>query len=58
MRPAPAEIEQAIQAFRSARQIALHAGVVKGMMRLFDQLALCDPEGVLQTVRAAAEGDA
>ncbi len=48
--------QQAIEAFRKARQIAPHAGVVKRVLRLFDELAKCDPDGILKAVRPAAEG--
>jgi hypothetical protein len=39
-----------------ARKIAPHAGVVKSVLRLFDELAKCDTEGILKEVRDAAEG--
>ncbi len=53
---APAEITDAIATFRKARKIAPHAGVVKSVLRLFDELAKCDAEGILKDVRKAAEG--
>ena len=31
-----------------ARKFAPHAGVVKSMLRLFDELVKCDEEGVLR----------
>jgi len=37
-------------------KIAPHAGVVKSVLRLFDELVKCDEEGVLKGVRGAAEG--
>jgi tetratricopeptide (TPR) repeat protein len=40
-------ITQAIETFRAARKIAPHAGIVKAALRLFDELAKCDPEGLL-----------
>jgi hypothetical protein len=46
---------QAIETFRAARKIAPHAGVVKSVLRLFDELVKCDEEGVLAEVRKAAE---
>jgi len=49
-------VEQAIETFRAARKIAPHAGVVKRVLRLFDELVKCDEEGVLAEVRKAAEG--
>jgi len=53
--PAPT-INDAIETFRKARKIAPHAGVVKSVLRLFDELVKCDEEGVLKDVRKAAEG--
>ena len=41
---------------RTARKIAPHAGVVKSVLRLFDELAKCDDNGILKSVRDAAEG--
>lgn len=49
-------IRQAIEAFRAARKIAPHAGVVKSVLRLFDELGQCDQDGILKDVRKAAEG--
>ncbi|MBA4379980.1 MAG: hypothetical protein C0393_04730 [Anaerolinea sp.] len=49
-------IEQAIETFHAARKIAPHAGVIKRVLRLFDELVKCDEEGVLGEVRVAAEG--
>jgi tetratricopeptide (TPR) repeat protein len=49
-------IATAIETFRRARKIAPHAGVVKSVLRLFDELVKCDVEGVLAGVRKAAEG--
>ena len=46
----------AIETFKKARKIAPHAGVVKSVLRLFDELAKCDPEGILKDVRSAVEG--
>ena len=42
----------------SARRgkIAPHAGVVKSVLRLFDELVKCDEEGLLKDVRKATEG--
>jgi tetratricopeptide (TPR) repeat protein len=53
--PAPT-VDDAIETFRKARKIAPHAGVVKSVLRLFDELAKCDTEGILKGVRDAAEG--
>jgi tetratricopeptide (TPR) repeat protein len=50
--PAPT-VDDAIETFRKARKIAPHAGVVKSVLRLFDELAKCDGEGVLKGVREA-----
>ena len=49
-------IPQTIETFRAARKIAPHAGIVKSVLRLFDELAKCDPEGLLEGVREAVEG--
>ena len=49
-------IDNAIETFKKARQIAPHAGVVKENLRLFDELAKCDPEGLLAGVREAVAG--
>ena len=48
--------QQAIETFQKARKIAPHAGVVKSVLRLFDELAKCDSEGILKGVREAVEG--
>ena len=53
--PAPT-VDDAIETFRKARKIAPHAGVVKSVLRLFDELAKCDKEGILKDVRIAVEG--
>jgi tetratricopeptide (TPR) repeat protein len=52
----PTEIGDAIETFRKARKIAPHVGVVKSVLRLFDELAKCDESGLLKPVRAAVEG--
>jgi tetratricopeptide (TPR) repeat protein len=44
-------INDAIETFRKALKIAPHAGVVKSVLRLFDELVKCDEEGVLKGVR-------
>ncbi len=48
--------QQAIESFKQARKIAPHAGVVKSVLRLFDELVKCDEDGILKDVRKAAEG--
>jgi hypothetical protein len=48
--PAPT-VNDAIETFRKAREIAPHAGVVKSVLRLFDELVKCDEEGMLKGVR-------
>ena len=53
--PAPT-VNDAIETFRKARRIAPHAGVVKSVLRLFDELAKCNTEGMLEEVRNAVEG--
>ena len=47
---------QAIETFRAARKIAPHAGIVKRVLRLFDELVKCDETGVLGEVRKLVEG--
>ena len=49
-------INDAIETFRKARKIAPHAGVVKSVLRLFDELVKCDEAGVLKDVRSVVEG--
>ena len=46
---------EAIETFKRAREIAPHAGVVKSVLRLFDELVKCDEEGVLKDVREVIE---
>jgi tetratricopeptide (TPR) repeat protein len=53
--PAPT-VDDAIETFRKAREIAPHAGVVKSVLRLFDELLKCDEDGILKGVREAVEG--
>jgi tetratricopeptide (TPR) repeat protein len=55
-RPSAPTIDDAIETFRAVRKIAPHAGVVKSVLRLFDELVKCDEEGVLKDVRKATEG--
>lgn len=47
---------EAIETFRKARKIAPHAGVVKSVLRLFDELMKCEGGEILKDVRKAAEG--
>ena len=47
---------EAIETFKQARGIAPHAGVVKSVLRLFDELVKCDEEGVLKDVREVIAG--
>ena len=49
-------VDDAIETFQKARKIAPHAGVVKSVLRLFDELVKCDNEGILKDVRNAVEG--
>ncbi|MEW6242214.1 MAG: hypothetical protein AB1564_15535 [Chloroflexota bacterium] len=49
-------VDDAIETFRKARKIAPHAGIVKSVLRLFDELAKCDKKGILKEVRGAVEG--
>jgi tetratricopeptide (TPR) repeat protein len=44
-------VQDAIETFQKARKIAPHAGVVKSVLRLFDELAKCDTDGLLKGVR-------
>jgi tetratricopeptide (TPR) repeat protein len=53
--PAPT-VDDAIKTFRKARKIAPHAGVVKSVLRLFDELVKCEGGEILKDVRKAAEG--
>jgi hypothetical protein len=48
-------IDDAIETFRKARKIAPHAGIVKSVLRLFDELVKCDENNVLKGVREAIE---
>ena len=50
------DVAEAIETFKRARKIAPHAGVVKSVLRLFDELVKCDKDNVLKDVREAAEG--
>ena len=50
---APTEIDAAIETFRKARKIAPHAGVVKSVLRLFDELMKCEGGEILKDVREA-----
>jgi hypothetical protein len=49
-------VDDAIETFRKARKIAPHAGVVKSVLRLFDELVKCDGGEILKDVRSAVEG--
>ncbi len=49
-------LAEAVETFRKARKIAPHAGIVKSVLRLFDELVKCDGEGILKDVRKAIEG--
>ena len=48
-------VDDAIETFHKARKIAPHAGVVKSVLRLFDELVKCDEEGILKGVRKVIE---
>jgi tetratricopeptide (TPR) repeat protein len=50
------DLQQAIETFRKARKIAPHAGVVKSVLRLFDELVKCEGGEILKDVRKAVEG--
>jgi len=49
-------LAEAMKTFKRAREIAPHAGVVKSVLRLFDELVKCDEEGILKNVRDTVEG--
>ena len=49
-------LAEAVKTFKRARKIAPHAGVVKSVLRLFDELVKCDEEGVLKGVREVIAG--
>jgi tetratricopeptide (TPR) repeat protein len=49
-------VDDAIETFRKAREIAPHAGVVKSVLRLFDELVKCEGGEILKDVRKAVEG--
>ena len=50
----PQHVAGAVAAYRAARIINKDAGIVKRVLRLFDELAKADAAGVLKEVRAAA----
>ena len=52
--PAPT-VDDAIDTFRKARRIAPHAGVIKSLLRLFDELVKCDKDSILKGVREMIE---
>ncbi|MBE0680860.1 MAG: tetratricopeptide repeat protein [Anaerolineales bacterium] len=49
-------IAEAVETFKKARTIAPHAGVVKPVLRLFDELVKCEGGEILKDVRKAVEG--
>jgi tetratricopeptide (TPR) repeat protein len=52
----PHHVAAAIATYRAARAINKDAGIVKRVLRLFDELAKADAAGILKEVRAAAAG--
>ncbi len=52
----PSALTDAAETFRKARKIAPHAGVVKSVLRLFDELVKCEGGEILKDVRKAVEG--
>jgi tetratricopeptide (TPR) repeat protein len=50
-------LADAIECFRKARKIARHEGVIKTVLRLFEELAKCDSNDYLTEVRNAIIGD-
>ena len=51
------DLQDTIETFKKARKIAPHAGIVKSVLRLFDELAKCDKKGILKKVRKAVGGE-
>lgn len=49
-------IAEAVETFRKARKIAPHAGVVKSVLRLFDELVKCEGGEILKDVRKSGGG--
>lgn len=49
-------LTDAVETFKRARKIAPHAGVVKSVLRLFDELMKCEGGEILKDVRKAVEG--
>jgi tetratricopeptide (TPR) repeat protein len=49
-------LHAAIESFRAARKFASQVGVVKRVLRLFDELVKCDEEEILKDVRKVVEG--
>jgi hypothetical protein len=49
-------LDDARRAFEKARSISAHAGVVLGVVQLFDALAQADSEGILAAVRPSVAG--
>ena len=50
-------LRRSVSTFRAARVINKDTGIVKRVLRLFDELAKADAAGILQEVRAAAAGE-
>jgi len=51
------QLLEAIASYRAARAIHKGKGVIAEVTRLFDALAVCDTDGILSEVRAAAAGE-
>jgi tetratricopeptide (TPR) repeat protein len=49
-------INNSVKSFLNARKIAAQTGIIKRNLRLIDELAKCDTEGILKDVRLAVEG--
>ena len=49
-------VDDAIETFQKARKIAPHAGVVKSVLRLFDELVKCEGGEILKDVREVIAG--
>jgi tetratricopeptide (TPR) repeat protein len=53
----PEKLTEASSMFRAARAITRSPGTVRRVLRLFDDLALADPAGILEPIRHTAAGD-
>ena len=49
-------ISAAKETFRKSRKITSAEGIVKRVLRLFDELSKADPEGIISEIRTFVEG--